>query len=57
MAFKNIIKDLFGKQAKRQKNHDIEQEKQFRAVIQEPEFKEICARFITIRNLPHILLD
>jgi hypothetical protein len=53
-AFKNIIKDIFGKQAERQKDRDIEQEKQLRAAIQEPEFKEACARLITIRNLKRI---
>ena len=34
-AFKNIIKDLFGKQAERQKDSDIEPEKQLHAAIQE----------------------
>jgi len=56
-AFKNTIKDLFGKQAEQQKGRDIEQEKQLRAAIQESEFKEACARLITVRNLPHTLLD
>ena len=34
-SFKNTIKDLFGKQVERQKDRDIEQEKQLRAAIQE----------------------
>ena len=34
-GFKNTIKDLFGKQVERQKDRDIEQEKQLRAAIQE----------------------
>ena len=56
-AFKNTIKDLFGKQAEQQKGRDIEQEKQLRAAIQESEFKEACIRLIIVRNLPHILFN
>ena len=33
------------------------QEKQLRAAIQEPEFKEACTRLITVQNLPYTLLD
>lgn len=56
-AFKNTIQDIFGKQAERQKDRNIEEEKHLRAAIQAPEFKEACARLITVRNLPHSLLD
>jgi hypothetical protein len=56
-AFKNTIQDIFGKQAERQKDRNIEQEKYLKAAIQTPEFKEACARLITVRNLPHSLLD
>ena len=57
MRCRITIEDLFGKQAERMKDRDIEQERQLRAAIQEPEFKEACARLITVRNLPHTLLD
>jgi hypothetical protein len=57
MAFKNAIQDIFGKQAERQKDRNIEQEKHLKAAIQAPEFKEACARLITVRNPPHSPLD
>jgi hypothetical protein len=56
-AFKNTIKDIFGKQAEQQKDRDVGQEKHLLAAIQEPQFKEACVRLITVRNLPHSLLD
>ncbi|KAH8800202.1 hypothetical protein F5884DRAFT_546671 [Xylogone sp. PMI_703] len=56
-AFKNTIKDIFGKQAEQQKDCNIEQKNHLHVAIQEPEFKEACVRLITVRNLPHSLLD
>jgi hypothetical protein len=41
----------------RQAGRDLEQEKLLRDAIQEAEFKEACVRLITVRNLPHSLLD
>jgi hypothetical protein len=40
-----------------QQGRNIEEEKYLRATISEPEFKEAYARLITIRNLPHSMLD
>ena len=57
MTFKNIIKDIFSKQTEQQKDHNIQQEKHLHAAIQESEFKETCARLITVQNLPHFLLN
>jgi hypothetical protein len=51
------MKDIFGKQAEGQRDQNTEQEKHLCTAIQESEFKEACARLITVRNLPHSLLD
>ena len=56
-AFNNTIKDIFAKQTERQKGHDVELEKHLSTAIQQLEFKEACVRLITVRNLPHSLLD
>jgi hypothetical protein len=57
IAFNNTIKDIFGKQLEKQAGHNIDQEKHLCIAIQEAEFKEACVRLITVRNLPHSLLD
>lgn len=56
-AYNNTIVDIFGKQMERHAGRNIEQEKLLKSAIQEPEFKEACTRLITVRNLPHSLLD
>jgi hypothetical protein len=57
LAFNNSIQDIFGRQAAQQAGRDLEQEKLLRDAIQEAEFKKACIRLITVRNLPHSLLD
>jgi hypothetical protein len=56
-AFKNIIKDIFSKQTEQQKDYNIQQKKHLHAAIQELEFKEACARLITVQNLFYFLLN
>jgi hypothetical protein len=56
-AFNNSIQDIFGRQAAQQAGRDLEKEKLLRDAIQQAEFKEACVRLITVRNLPHSLLN
>ena len=55
-AFDNTIVDIFGKQISLQEKNQIE-ENTLQAAIKVPEFKEACARLVTVRNLPCSLLD
>jgi len=57
VAMKGSIAEILGKQVERQTGRDIEQERHLKQAIKLPEFKEALARLITIRNLPHTLLD
>src|ERR1700722_8536022 len=56
-AFNNIIADIFGKQITSQETRNLIKEKTLQAAIKVPEFKEACARLITIQNLPCSLLN
>ena len=56
-AFNNTIMDIFGKQMTLQEKRDLVQEKNLQEAIKVPEFKEACARLITIQNLPFSLLN
>ena len=40
-----------------QEKQNLIEEKALQAAIKVPEFKEACARLITVRNLPSSLLD
>ena len=56
-AFDNTIIDVFSRQITLQEKPDQDEEKTLQAAIKVPEFKEACARLVTIRNLPFSLLD
>jgi hypothetical protein len=56
-AFNNSIQDIFGRQVAQQAGRDLKQEKLLRNTIQQAEFKEAYVRLITVRNLPHSLLN
>src|SRR6266480_2061070 len=56
-AFANTILDIFGQQLSIEKKQNLIKEITLQAVIKLPEFKEACARLITIRNLPFSLLN
>jgi hypothetical protein len=49
--------DIFSRQAAKQQGRNIEAEKYLQSAIQEPKFKEACARLITVQNIPYLLLD
>jgi hypothetical protein len=57
IAFNNTIADIFGGQKTSQEQQNLIEEKTLQAAIKVPEFKEACARLITVRNLPCSLLD
>ena len=49
--------DIFSEQITSQEKRNLIKEKALQAAIKVPEFKEACARLITVRNLPSSLLD
>jgi len=56
-AFNNTIVDILGKQITSEEKQNLIKEITLQAAIKIPEFKEACARLITVRNLPFSLLD
>ena len=57
IAFNNTITDIFGEQMTLQEKRNPIEEITLQTAIKVPEFKEACARLITVRNLPCSLLD
>lgn len=57
ISFASAIKDIFAKQAEKLEGRDTEQERQLQSAIQQSQLEEACVRLITVRNLPHSILD